>query len=327
VLVVDTLPKNRDTPAHLRHDLEMMETETLDGLLRALRELGIYPTVYPDPRTLSENAHLHRDELVWPLYSGQASRNRLALVPAICESHGLRYIGPDAYGQVICQDKEISKNLARSFGLITPRHQLLRTTNDVIRIATLLPPYVLKPVREGTSIGISQRNLVRHPEDGMILALELLREFSEPILVEDFVEGREVSYNYIAGTPESHWSFSEIHVEAQDDYFDSHLFDADEKLHRHLPRRVRNIDKLLAPEDHLRLNDFIRAIGTIIYGRIDGKLRDGRFVFLEATPDAYISQEAAFSASFLNKGWTYTKVIAAILQAATRDLHDRSANG
>ncbi len=301
----------------------MTEHETLDALVGALRALGVEPRIYDDPTKLEKSAALHKNELIWPLYSGQSSRNRLALVPAICEAHRLPFIGPDAYGQIVCQDKEISKHIARTCGLATARHRLLREPSDVTRLAQFPTPYVLKPVREGTSIGISQRNLIWHSEEGGALASELLREFGQPIMVEEFVGGKEVSYNYIVADPDCHWNFSEIHVDGQESYFDSHLFDAEEKVHRSLPRHVRVIDEMLSTDDRNRIDDLIRAIGTIVYCRIDGKLHNGRFIYLEATPDAHIAPEAAFSASFIIKGWTYTDVISAILRAATQALRGR----
>ena len=319
VLVADTLqnPGGSGSPVHMRQDLEMTDENTMRALLEALAELGLKVYHYRDPKRLGVNAKKHARDLVLSIYGGKGSRNRMALVPAVCEVHGLAYVGPDVYGRVICQDKEVSKNLARQCGLDTPRHRVIRSTEDLKAVEQFQPPYVLKPLMEGSSIGISPSSLVREGEDGAGVARSLLDELGPPLMAEAFVGGREVSYNCIEASPENFWAYSEIHVEGRDDYFDSHLFDADEKLNRRLPRRVRTIDDELNEEDRERLNRLLATVGRFGYCRVDGKHREGRFVFIELTPDAWIAPTGAFAASFINKGWSYAEVIGAVLSSAT----------
>ena len=132
VLVADVIQGHPpDRQVHERSDLEMSEESTVRTLIGALKSLGLPVHHYDSPSSLGLNAAKHRDDLVLSIYGGRESRNRMAIVPAICETYGLRYIGPDTYGRIVCQDKEISKNLAKSCGLLTPRWRLLRRPTDV----------------------------------------------------------------------------------------------------------------------------------------------------------------------------------------------------
>jgi len=329
VLVADTLENSGGLArsVQMRQDLEMTDETTMQALLQAFSELGLKVYHYHDPKSLAVNAKKHGRDLVLSIYGGKGSRNRMALVPAICEVHGLAYVGPDVYGRVICQDKEVSKNLARECGIDLPRHRIIRRTEDMQVIERFPPPYVLKPVLEGSSIGIGPSNLVREGEDGTGVARSLLEELGPPIMVEAFVGGREVSYNCIEATPENVWAYSEVYVEGRDDYFNSHLFDADEKLNRRLPRRVRTIDDMLNETDRQKLNRLLAMIGRFGYCRVDGKHHEGRFVFIELTPDAWIAPTGAFAASFINKGWSYAEVIAAVLSSAALAPQGRSPSG
>jgi D-alanine-D-alanine ligase len=317
ILVADSQHSTNSTiPTHRRRDLEKSEDSTVAALLSAFRELGITVHHYKEPSELGANAKHHREDLVFSIYGGEKSRNRMALVPAICEAHGLRYVGPDVYTTIICQDKEISKNLAHESGLTTPRHRIVRTKEDFGSIRSFSPPFVVKPLLEGSSIGISQKNLIFKEQDGIAFAEDLLITFEQPIMIEEFIGGREVSYNSIESQPVNLWSYSEIHVAGQEDYFDSHLFDADEKLHRHLPRTVRTIDSELSETDKTHIDRFLAAVGKYGYCRVDGKHYKGKFVFLEVTPDAWIAPGGAFAASFINKGWSYADVISKVLASA-----------
>lgn len=273
VLVADLLDISIDFDGHthLRQDLEMTDENTFQTLLSALSELGLKAHHYRDPKTLGMNVGRHAEDVVLSIYGGQGSRNRMALVPAICEANSLRYVGPDVYGRVICQDKEVSKHLARECELATPQHRIIRTQNDLDVINYFPKPFVVKPVMEGSSIGIGPHSLIHEGEDGVNVAQRLLEDLKQPVLVESFVGGREVSYNCIEAEPENLWAYSEIRVEGQDDYFDTHLFDADEKLHRRLPRKVHTIDDELSDDDRGRLNKLLTMIGRFGYCRIDGK--------------------------------------------------------
>jgi D-alanine-D-alanine ligase len=328
VIVADIFDPSISSEAfHNRRDLEQTEAATLAALKNAVDSLGLRSHHYTHPRELSENASHHRDDIVWSIYGGESSRNRMALVPAICETHGLRYIGLDVYGRVICQDKEISKRLASECGLCTPTYRLLRTERDLATIERFPLPCVIKPVMEGSSIGITQENLVRDASSGTALARQLIATFKQPVMIEQFVGGKEVSYCSIEARPTELWALAEVTVMGYDDYFHEHLFDAEEKQFRRLPRDVRTIDNLLVDTDKANLQAFLRTLGRYSYCRVDGKLHNGQFVFLEISPDAWLAPRGAFAQSFTNKGWNYTDVIAAVLSSAAIDPPNPRANG
>src|SRR6185312_12278582 len=102
-------------------------------------ELGLELCHYQEPSELARNADAHRADLVWAIYGGEDSRNRLTLVPSICESFGLRYVGPDGYGRFLAQDKEVTKRLALDCGLTTPAWRVLRFPTDAKAVRGLEP--------------------------------------------------------------------------------------------------------------------------------------------------------------------------------------------
>jgi D-alanine-D-alanine ligase len=317
-LIVDRRPIESESPAHLRRDLEMTDAVTLDHLTTAIERLGLPYQIYESPVAFARDADRHRDDLIWSIYGGSHSRNRLALVPAICEAYGIKYVGPDVYGHIMCHDKDVAKRLAQSYKLKTPRWRIARTHDEVKRKRFPWTPLVVKPLLEGSSIGISQRNLVHTEEAAKDLAIELIANMSQPIVIEEFIGGREVTYNWISAEGHPEWTFTEIAVLDDSRYFSTHLFDADEKMNRRLHRTVLSIESDLDLSDKSRIDAFIRAVGTLAYCRIDGKLLDGEFYFIEATPDAHLGPKASFAAGFLNKGWQYEDVIGAIIRGAIR---------
>lgn len=225
---------------------------------------------------------------------------------------GLRFIGPDAYGRIIAQDKEISKRLASDCGLRTPAWRVARDIQGVDHALSLNYPAVVKPLLEGSSIGISQRNLVHSRIEAREVIQDLFHTFSQPILIEEFVPGREVCFNSIQSSSQPHWAFSEVVIVGDASFFEQRLFDAQEKQWRTEGRTIRNIDSELAVADHAAIERLLKCFGRYGYCRVDGRLVDNHFHFLELTPDAWIHPLGQFAMSFTEKGWSYTDVIAAV---------------
>ena len=327
VLVADMVSGTDKIDIGQRVDLEQTQPNTLALLLSAFSELGVSSHVYETPAELADHAMRHSNATVLSIYGGSRSRNRMALVPAICETYDLDFIGPDTYGRIICQDKSVSTDLAAEAGFRVPNQRLFRSVEEFNIIETIDTPYVLKPLLEGSSIGITERNLVRQSSVGHTLLCELFNQFAQPVLLEEFVPGREVSLNFIELKGQTLWAFSEIKIPNAPDYFDTHLFDADEKFHHRTDRQVVTIDEE-RPDGLLESAEkLLTMIGAIGYGRIDGKLINQEFVFLELTPDAWIAPTGAFAASFTNLKQSYSDVIAAVLMSNRANPRGQIASG
>jgi D-alanine-D-alanine ligase len=251
------------------------------------------------------------------------------LVPAIAESFGLDFVGLDAMGQALAHDKEVMKRIAQDCGLATPPWRVLRDATFAKQMCEEFPtPFVIKPIAEGSSIGISQRNLIYQPREGDVLARELLERFRQPVLIESFAGGREVSFISVEAAPRPHQALVEVVVDGQPDFFSTRLFDADEKLNRRLPRSIQRIDNALNSDDKAAIERLLDTIGHYGVVRVDGKLGDdGRFVFLELTTDPWLGVRGHVAQAFIGKGWTYSEVIRAILASALLAPRGQLANG
>lgn len=317
VVVADVLNESTESGAYsVRRDLEQTEEATLEEICSGIRRLGLDVHHCATPAQLAASATDHFSDAVLSIYGGAASRSRMALVPAICEAFHLRYVGPDAYGRIIAQDKEISKRLAVDCGLATPAWRVIRSPGEAEFIARLTPPLVVKPLLEGSSIGISGRSLQATHEGAITVAIDLLDQFAQPVIAEQFVAGREVSYNRIEGSEQENWSFSEVVISGEEDYFEHRLFDAEEKMVRRPGRTVANIDSELSETDRAALERFLTAIGRYGYCRVDGRLDGGSFAFIELTPDAWLGRLGQFAMGFTQKGWDYERVLGEILMTA-----------
>jgi D-alanine-D-alanine ligase len=324
VIVADLISNDTDTPIHLRRDLEQTDTSTLSAVSSAIERLGLPVCHYEHPKLLATKAAEHLEDVILSIFGGAVSRNRMALVPAICETFGLRYVGPDVYGRIICQNKEVSKDLACAAGLKTARHRIVRSSKDLRTLADCPLPFVAKPLWEGSSIGIGPDSLVTRRDQGERIVSQLLNYFDQPIMVESFIPGREVSWCFIeAPALTFNRSFAEVIWDGDPTHFDDNLYDAQHKLESEERRTIRAINEELRTTDSDAMERLLRLIGRVGYGRIDGKLNHGEFVFLELTPDAWLGPTGTFVRSFADLGVSLEHVMAMILLSARSGLQGR----
>lgn len=316
VLVADVMDGDDSTALAARRDLEQTDRATLEALTTAVRSLGLDVVHYEGPGALAANADKHLGDVVLSIYGGQGSRNRMMLTPAVCETFGLRFIGPDAYGRCVAQDKEISKRLALDCGLRTPSWRVLREEADLRRLTSFPYPAVVKPLLEGSSIGIGPDARVKDANEAEGVARRLMDDFGQPVLAEAFVAGREVALVAIENGQGFDRAYTEVFIDGEPDYFHSRLFDNVEKLHRSPGRSVRVIDDELADEDLAAIQTLLRVFAPFGYTRVDGRHADGKFHFIELTPDAWIDPRGQFAMGFTEKGWSYQEVIAGVLASA-----------
>lgn len=328
VFVADTWQSDDDVAdAAMRFDLEKTDPETLAEVLDAIAALGLEAVHVENPRALIDSVGASGEVLVFSTFGGERSRNRLLLVPAVAEVLGVDYVGMDAVGHALAANKHEAKRLAAACGVLTPRNRIVRRTADLALCDEFPLPYVIKPVAEGSSIGIGPQNLIRDAAVGRCLTAKLLDRFAQPVLIEAFVPGREVSLICIESKGGWHEALVEIQVAGRPDYFDGHLFDAEEKQERRLARSVQLVSEGLDSADSDAVRRFLGAVGHFGYGRIDGKLHEGRFYFLELTPDAWLGRSGQVAEGFARLGWSYEQVIAEILRSASLRPRDQVASG
>jgi D-alanine-D-alanine ligase len=109
---------------------------------------------------------------------------------------GVPYTGCDAEASRIGFDKVLTKQRCLANGVPTARFEILRDANTPWP-AGWQPPVVLKPVRQGSSVGLQ---FVNHIEEWPQKLAESLKYDSE-VLMEEKIEGRETTVGILGGKP------------------------------------------------------------------------------------------------------------------------------
>lgn len=310
VMVVDKMQDHKLVADITRNDLEGNSTDQTMRLIRTLKKIG-QVVVYESVAAFAKHLEEHAGDIVFPMYYGPASYNSKGIVPSLCESCGINYVGADAYAQLLCNDKMLSKQYASNFGILSPHGYLLRPniSLDLVHsaISHLEIPLVVKPNIGGGSTGISVNSIVYNYDDAIELAMFLQSTLQVPILVEEYIEGYEVELITV-GSQKRIAFCEEVQLQmGNKSYFDHDLWGFETKS-----INDSSIDfamsHYISPQDRTNLLNLFQSFDKLDMIRFDGRIRDNRFYLIELSPDCYLGDDCAFYYAFHEKGYSHEEM-------------------
>jgi D-alanine-D-alanine ligase len=181
--------------------------ETIAAVERALSACGQVIRLEAN-EDFPERLRKERPDLVFNIAEGLRGVNREGHVPAICEFFGIPYSGSDPFSLSLCLDKARTKDWLSYHGVRTAPFVLLRDATDLESflggtrsrngggvLSSALGPrssgLFAKPVHEGSSKGITEKNFCRTPKELRAQVLFLLERYQQPVLVEAYLPGAE----------------------------------------------------------------------------------------------------------------------------------------
>ncbi|PWK68317.1 D-alanine-D-alanine ligase [Mucilaginibacter oryzae] len=314
VLIADTIKtfKNVDLATD---DLEFTEEPYFNSILNGLKRVCREVIHYDDPGLFINNIAKHKIDIVFSLWSGRKSRNRRALIPSICEAYKIKYIGADAYTNIICQDKAMSKEFCKKFQLYSPGHVLVNQAITVQEIAHLKMPLVVKPNFEGGSIGIAETNLKNDRHQACELANELLDIYKQEILIEEFVFGREISF-VLSGSKDKIKICEAVEIVYDNDQggLKDRLYSYEIKKENEVNIYNRIITSEIPVEIIEQARQIFQMLGKVENLRIDGRYDDNKFSMIELSPDIFFGEDGTFACAFMQTGYTFETMLTTIIQ-------------
>lgn len=233
------------------------------------------------------------------LHGGVGENGKLQ---ALLEMNGVRFTGSSSVGCMLSMDKIISKELVAREGI--PTAEWLTNKDNRDELKSLIPCFV-KPADNGSSVGVTK--VVSEKE--LNEALDEAEKFSDNVLVEKQVVGREFSVGILDGK-----ALPPIEIIASGDFYNYKV-----KYQAGLAREI--CPAPLSEELTHKLQGYAERAHKILrlgaYSRIDFILDEGgEFFFLEAnalpgmTPTSLLPQEASAS------GMSYTELCLKLIELA-----------
>lgn len=166
------------------------------GFAQALVELG-YPFEVIDagPDLVKQLANIKADVALLALHGKYAEDG---IVQGICEYMKLPYSGSGVLASALCMDKILTKQVLLSHNIPTAKHVLADTKKTKVAdipVPDLGWPLVVKPSREGSSVGVS----IVKDQSGFRKAVELAAKYDHMILMEQYIAGMELTVPILNG--------------------------------------------------------------------------------------------------------------------------------
>jgi D-alanine-D-alanine ligase len=266
------------------------------------------------------------------------TRNEIVL-PAVLDMMRVPYTGPGPLTIGLCLDKHRTKQVLLQHGVATPPHQVIadlselddpahafgpRAAAGVNGVERLEHPQFVKLLREDASIGIEASNLVEDRDALRRRVGELMREHNQPILVERYVEGREVNVTVLGnGDTAQVLPLHEIDFGRMPEGRPRILTYAAKWDEHHVdyigsvPIPMRDVlPEVEAAINSAALGSF-HALGLRDYGRVDLRLdADGRPWVIDVNPNCDLSPDAGLPRTARSVGFDYPHIIGHICELA-----------
>lgn len=189
---------------------EWDSAETIDAVAAALAPLGKVIRLEAD-ETFPERLRAERPDIVFNIAEGLYGANREAHVPAICEFFDIPYSGSDPFTLSLCLHKGRTKDVLRAHAVPTAPFCVVESLSDLESelshlgssspLSSLPSPLFIKPVQEGSSKGITEKNFVRTRDELLSQARFLLETYAQPVIIEAFLPGVEFTCGVLGNGP------------------------------------------------------------------------------------------------------------------------------
>ncbi|MBI3048756.1 MAG: ATP-grasp domain-containing protein [Acidobacteria bacterium] len=322
-VLVDESEEQAGDRAPVVRTLDKKEVE--EEVAEALTKLGHEPVMYELDGTQKSLLGLARVDcdLVFNLADSFADDDTADFkIAAFLDLVGKKYTGSGAHGLMLAQDKATAKKIFAFHGIHTPTFaKCYRGRLDFSH--DLQFPVIVKPAREDGSIGIEFSAVVNSIRELMERMDWLHTHFDSPVLIEEYIEGREMYVGIIGNDKPEALPIIELDLS---------------KLPQGIPRiaaaevkwgkgtRAYRDTKSavatdLADETVQQLYQTALAAYQALelrdYGRVDMRLQpDGRVHVIEVNPNPWLASRAEFAMAARKSGRTYTQLIEEIVELA-----------
>jgi len=330
---------------HAPDALDELDTpRNVNDYCAALRALGHTVFDFQGDPHLPHKLREQQIDICFNTCEGFRGDAREAQVPALLEMMGMPYTASKVLALALTLDKAMTKRVLAYYGLPTPRFQEFHSASEPLEARLLaclkagLPLFV-KPNREGTGIGIYGDSVIRTEAQLREKVDYLLRTYDESVLVEEYIEGRDVTCGLVGNVrPNGDADADALHLfpisevdysgyaPGTEHFYSHHLkVDLADDYHSFCPALLPA--DIAAEARRLTVETF-RACGCLDVARVDFRLDVNNhlqpmILEINALPGLAWNSDLTICAEA--EGWTHYQLLQAVFNAALEryDLRQR----
>jgi D-alanine-D-alanine ligase len=303
-------------PNHPDFDSENEVLDTVEQVETALRDAGYQTSrlgVNRDPEALLTGLRAQRPDVVFNLFEGTGDQGYTeSYVAGILEWLGLPFTGSPAQTLCLARYKHLTKHLLAGAGLPTPKFFVVESLP--LAGCPLDWPVIVKPALQDASVGLDQGSVVTDMKSLEQRIAYLLRQYGPPVLVEEFIRGREFNVAVVERPQLQVLPVSEILFnEPGPGYWPIVTYDAKWKpgtvdYEATPPVAVAKVSRKLNERLQTLAQKAFHLLGCRDYGRIDFRVTaKGKPYILEVNPNPDFNPNAGFTGSLTAVGLSHNR--------------------
>jgi D-alanine-D-alanine ligase len=278
--------------------------------------------VQRDPTTLLNGLKRRKPDVVFNLFEGLADNyDTEAHVAGLMEWLEVPYTGSPYQTLTMARRKHVTKHLLQGAGL--PTAPFFVVEEMPVQDNDLGWPVIVKPAAQDASVGLDQGSVVLDQQKLVERVAYLFDNYGPPVLVEQFIRGREFNIGVIEAPELRVLPISEIlFTDPSPDVWPIVTYDAKWKPESQeylmtppkypaevAPRLQKKLERLAA--------DAFRLLGCRDYARVDFRMSEtGKPYILEVNPNPDFSPNAGLSGGLQSAGWTHTAFTLELIKQA-----------
>ncbi|MBY0473566.1 MAG: D-alanine--D-alanine ligase [Nitrosomonas sp.] len=224
-------------------------------------------------------------------------------IQGVLEWMRLPYTGSGVMSSALAMDKWRTKLLWQAVGIQSPRYVLLQADSNFDQVSESLGlPLIVKPVREGSTIGLSK---VNHKND-LLPAYQLAAQYDDLVLAEEFIVGKELTVAILGETP-----LPIVRIEITGELYDYQAKYVSNDTQYYCPS---GLPAELETEIQTQALRAYKVLGCQGWGRVDLILtQTGQFYFLEANTSPGMTSHSLVPMAAKTAGISFEDLVIRIL--------------
>ncbi|PIR23237.1 MAG: hypothetical protein COV44_03790 [Deltaproteobacteria bacterium CG11_big_fil_rev_8_21_14_0_20_45_16] len=294
---------------------------------RALQRLGhevVLIGVFNDiTRLITELNEIKPDLIFNMVESFNNNRNLEPQVVGVFELLGIPFTGTRSLGLGICKDKALSKKILSHHRIRIPRWVVSHRSRPLRKIHDIKFPAFVKASHTEGSEGISKESFVESESDAIARAAFLHEKYESNVIIEEFIEGRELYMSVLGDKRLQCFPMREIvfqNFPEDEPKFATYKSKWDEKYRKKWGIRnefARNLEKDVIKRAENMCKKAFAVLHLHAYARFDLRLNEqGELYMLEANPNPSITDYDDFAASGRKADIEYDELIAKLIDLA-----------
>jgi D-alanine---D-serine ligase len=250
-------------------------------------------------------------DLVFPMLHGPFGED--GTVQGLFELINIPIVGSKTLSSALCMDKDKSHQIVRNLGYKVPHGIVLNNKEELIQkredLNQLSFPVFVKPLRGGSSIGISEVSNFSELSDAINYAFN----YDEKVLVEEKIQGFEVFCGIIGNDDLVIGDLEEIEL-LDDKFLNADRKNTLEQVKYHIPARL---DNFTSEKIKSMAKDIYKALDCQVYSRVDVFVgNDGKIYFNEVNTTPGFTITSAFPMMMESIGIGIKDLISILIELA-----------